>query len=48
MLAWAMSSERKVNEVNLSPALKAGLVEMTDPDSPNSPKQRYRRAKGDM
>lgn len=49
MLAWAMSSVRKVNEVNyLSPALKAGLIEMTDPNSPKSPKQKYRRAKGDM
>ncbi|WP_410896790.1 Fic family protein [Prevotella sp. E13-27] len=42
----ALSSVRKVNEVNyLSPALKAGLIEMTDPDSPKSPKQRYRNKK---
>jgi Fic family protein len=26
----------------LKPALAAGLIEMTDPDSPNSPAQRYR------
>ena len=26
----------------LAPAIEAGLVEMTDPGSPNSPKQRYR------
>ena len=27
----------------LHPALAAGLIEMTDPDSPRSPKQQYRR-----
>ncbi|MEK7394169.1 MAG: Fic family protein, partial [Fibrobacterota bacterium] len=26
----------------LDPALKAGLVERTDPDSPRSPRQKYR------
>ncbi len=31
----------------LSPALNSGLVEMTDPNSPRSPKQRYRRTQGD-
>ena len=27
----------------LQPALKAGLVTMTQPESPNSPTQKYRR-----
>ena len=29
----------------LNPALEAGLIEMTDPRKPNSPKQRYRRTR---
>ena len=28
----------------LGPALEAGMVQRTDPDSPNSPRQRYRRS----
>ena len=30
------------NEVYLTPALQAGLIEMTIPDKPRSTKQRYR------
>ena len=48
MAALGFASRDKFLKNYLSPALKAGLVEMTDPDSPKSPKQRYRRAKGDM
>ena len=48
MAAMGFASRDKFLKNYLSPALKAGLVEMTDPDSPKSPKQRYRRAKGDM
>jgi hypothetical protein len=48
MAALGFASRDKFLKNYLSPALKAGLVEMTEPDSPKSPKQRYRRAKGDM
>jgi hypothetical protein len=48
MAALGFASRDKFLKNYLSPALKSGLVEMTDPDSPKSPKQRYRRAKGDM
>ena len=48
MAALGFASRDKFLKNYLSPALKAGLVEMTDPNSPKSPKQRYRRAKGDM
>lgn len=48
MAAMGFASRDKFLKNYLSSALKAGLVEMTDPDSPKSPKQRYRRAKGDM
>ena len=48
MAALNFHSRDKFLKNYLSPALKAGLVEMTDPDSPKSPKQKYRRAKGDM
>ena len=43
MAALGFASRDKFLKNYLSPALKAGLVEMTDPDSPKSPKQRYRR-----
>lgn len=43
MAAMGFHSRDKFLKNYLSPALKAGLVEMTDPDSPKSPKQRYRR-----
>ena len=43
MAALGFGSRDKFLKNYLSPALKAGLVEMTDPDSPKSPKQRYRR-----
>ena len=48
MAALNFHSRDKFLKNYLSPALKAGLIEMTEPDSPKSPKQRYRRAKGDM
>ena len=48
MAALGFASRDKFLKNYLSPALKAGLVEMTDPNSPKSPKQRYRRSKGDM
>lgn len=46
MAALNFHSRDKFLKNYLSPALKAGLVEMTDPDSPKSPKQRYRRTNG--
>ena len=48
MAALGFTSRDKFLKNYLSPALKAGLVEMTDPNSPKSPKQRYRKAQGDM
>ena len=48
MAALNFHSRDKFLKNYLSPALKAGLVEMTDPNSPKSPKQRYRKAQGDM
>ncbi len=47
MSALNFHSRDKFLKNYLSPALKAGLVEMTDPNSPKSPKQRYRKAQGD-
>ena len=44
MAAMGFHSRDKFLKNYLSPALKAGLVEMTEPDSPKSPKQKYRRA----
>ena len=48
MAALGFTSRDKFLKNYLSPALKAGLIEMTDPNSPKSPKQRYRKAQGDM
>ena len=48
MAALGFASRDKFLKNYLSPALKAGLVEMTDPNSPKSPKQRYRKTQGDM
>ena len=48
MAALGFASRDKFLKNYLSPALKAGLVEMTEPGSPKSPKQRYRRSKGGM
>lgn len=45
MAALGFASRDKFLKNYLSPALKAGLVEMTEPDSPKSPKQRYRKVK---
>lgn len=45
MAALNFHSRDKFLKNYLSPALKAGLVEMTDPNSPKSPKQRYRKVK---
>ena len=38
-----LSHRATFRESYLHPALAAGLVEMTDPESPRSPRQRYRR-----
>ena len=43
MAALGFASRDKFLKNYLSPALTAGLIEMTEPDSPKSPKQRYRR-----
>jgi hypothetical protein len=43
MAALGFGSRDKFLKNYLSPALKSGLIEMTDPNSPKSPKQRYRR-----
>ena len=45
MTVKGFASRDKFLKNYLSPALKAGLIEMTDPNSPKSPKQRYRRSK---
>ena len=45
MAALNFASRDKFLKNYLSPALKAGFVEMTDPNSPKSPKQRYRKVK---
>lgn len=46
MAALGFGSRDKFLKNYLSPALKSGLIEMTQPDSPKSPTQRYRRTKG--
>jgi len=47
MAALKLGGRRNFLERYLSPAMDDGLVEMTEPDSPRSPKQRYRlTAKG--
>ena len=47
MIALKLSGRRNFLEKYLSPALGAGLIEMTQPDSPHSPTQKYRlTAKG--
>ena len=45
MAALGFASRDKFLKNYLSPALKSGLIEMTQPDSPKSPTQRYRKAK---
>lgn len=45
MEAAAIASRRLFKEKYLDPAIEAGLVVMTDPDRPNSPKQKYRLTK---
>jgi len=45
MAALNFHSRDKFLKNYLSPALKSGLIEMTQPDSPKSPTQRYRKAK---
>ena len=42
MSALGMKSRPMFLNNYLTPALKAGLVEMTQPDSPKSPTQQYR------
>ena len=47
MAALKLGGRRNFLERYLTPAIDAGLVEMTQPDSPRSPTQRYRlTAKG--
>ena len=47
MAALKLGGRRNFLERYLTPAIEAGLVEMTQPDSPRSPTQRYRlTAKG--
>ena len=47
MLKMQLSSRGHLRKTALGPALESGLVEMTQPDSPRSPTQKYRRtAKG--
>ena len=47
MLKMQLSSRGHLRKTALVPALESGLVEMTQPDSPRSPTQKYRRtAKG--
>ena len=45
MAALGFASRDKFLKNYLSPALKSGLIEMTDPDSPKSPKQKYKKTK---
>ena len=42
MKALKLKDRKNFSEYTLGPALKIGLVEMTQPDSPRSPTQRYR------
>lgn len=47
MMALKLGGRRNFLEKYLSPAIESGLVEMTQPDSPRSPTQKYRlTAKG--
>lgn len=42
-----LKSKRRSRENHLNPAIKQGFIEMTQPDAPNSPTQKYRlTAKG--
>ncbi len=42
MSQLGLTHKATFRENYLNPALQAGLIERTDPDSPRSPKQRYR------
>lgn len=42
LVALGLSDRKNFREAYLQPALTAGLVTMTNPNSPKSPKQRYR------
>ena len=42
MQALGLKSAKNFRATSLTPALEAGLVERTQPDSPRSPTQRYR------
>jgi Fic family protein len=42
LVALGLSDRKNFREAYLQPALTAGLVSMTNPDSPKSPKQSYR------
>lgn len=43
--AFGLKDRRRFRETYLQPALKAGLIEMTIPDKPQSRLQRYRLTK---
>jgi ATP-dependent DNA helicase RecG len=42
MMALKLGGRRNFLEKYLSPAIEFGLIEMTQPDSPRSPTQKYR------
>ena len=42
MMALKLGGRRNFLEKYLSPAIELGFVEMTQPDSPRSPTQKYR------
>lgn len=41
-IALGLRNKRSFRKLYLDPAIEAGLVEMTDPESPRSPQQKYR------
>ena len=42
MDALNLIHRKNFKDIYLEPAMKAGLIEMTYPDSPNHPNQKYR------
>ena len=40
--ALGLSASKNFRKLYLIPALESGVIEMTQPDSPNSPTQKYR------
>jgi len=43
-----MRSAKHLRERYLKPLMAAGLLEMTDPEHPNSPAQKYRTTKAGL